>query len=231
MRRESGEVLLDRLIVADIRQYRIEYRHLGSVGGNWNAGLCHQSQQTDRFERYRFTTGVGAGDHQLTALGFELDADWNHLGSFEFKISFQQGMASVVQKQASFARPGQPRAAVPTLVLLACDRRAQLRGHAVVIFGEVGFGKLHLQLTKDRLRREDGLRLLADAPSHLQQDAVNLRQFFVEQPYQFIVLFNRLQGLDEYGLAARTGSVHDALHAAFLLNLYGDDKAFPTDGD
>src|SRR5712691_675034 len=206
MRRESGEVLLDRLIVADIRQYRIEYRHLGSVGGNWNARLCHQRQQSDRFERYRFTTGVGAGDHQLTALGFEFNTDWNHLGSFELEMPLQQRMPGVVEKQASFARPGpfdfaqgrQPRAAVPT-------RSTQLHGHAVVIFGEVGFGKLQLELTKDRLRSEDGLRLLADAPSHLQQ-------------------------LDEYGLAARTGSVHDALHAAFLLNLYGDDKAFPTDG-
>jgi len=37
------------LIVADIGENRIEYRHLGAVGGNWDSGLRHQRQQSHGF--------------------------------------------------------------------------------------------------------------------------------------------------------------------------------------
>ncbi len=73
--------------------------------------------------------------------------------------------------------------------------------------------------------------MLADALRHFQQDAVNLGQFFFQQAHEFVVLLDGFQGLDEDGLAAGTGAVDDSLHAAFLLDLHGDDEAFAADGD
>ena len=60
---------------------------------------------------------------------------------------------------------------------------------------------------------------------------MNLRLLFLQHPHQFVVLLDGLQRLDEHGLAARTRAVDHALHAAFLLDLYWDDKALPADGD
>ena len=71
----------------------------------------------------------------------------------------------------------------------------------------------------------------ADSLRHLEEDAVNLDELFFEQADQFIVLLNRFQRFDEYGLAAGTGSVDYALHAAFLLDLHRDDEALAADGD
>ena len=132
-----------------------------------------------------------------------------------------------MQQQASLARPGRARAAlVPTRVLLA----TQCHCHAVVVFSEARFGKLQLQFSQHIQRSQDLLGLRADALRHLEQDAVNFRQFFFQQPHQFVVLLDRLQRLDEHGLPARTRAVHHALHAPFLLDFHRDDKAFAADG-
>ena len=49
VRGKSGEVLLDRLVVADIGENGVEYGHFGAVGGDWNSGLRHQGEQADWF--------------------------------------------------------------------------------------------------------------------------------------------------------------------------------------
>ena len=144
-------------------------------------------------------------------VAFKFYADRNHGHAFEPEIALQQRMPGVAQNH-------------PSRHLFA-----QLHGDAVVFFGEACLGKLQLQLAEHFDRRENCLRLLADAPRHLEQNAMNLRLLFVEQAHQFVVLLDRLQRLDKNGLAARTGSMHHALHAPFLLNLYGDDKALAAD--
>ena len=60
---------------------------------------------------------------------------------------------------------------------------------------------------------------------------MDFRQLLFEQANEFVVLLDGFQRLDEYGLAAGAGAVDDSLHAAFLLDLYGDDEAFAADGD
>ena len=106
---------------------------------------------------------------------------------------------------------------------------AQLHYDAVVVLGETCLGKLQFQFAEHIHRSQNRLGLRSNALRHLDQDAVNLRQFLVQQPHQFIVLFDRLQGLDEHGLPARTGAVDDTLHAPFLFNFYRDHKAFAPD--
>ena len=67
VRGKSGKILLDRLVVADIGEHRIEDRHFGAVGGNRNSRLRHQGQQAQRFEGNCFSASVRAGDDQLPA--------------------------------------------------------------------------------------------------------------------------------------------------------------------
>src|SRR5580704_5377760 len=119
-------------------------------------------------------------------------------------------MAGVVQEQPS---------------LLVSNSPAQLHGHAVVVFGKAGFGELQFQLGERFGGRENLIRMLADAARHLEENAMNLGEFIVEQPYQFVVLVDGFERLNKYGLAAGTRSVNHALHAAFLLDLYRNHEA------
>ena len=208
---KGRKILLDRLIVANIREDRIKHRHLGAISGNWNPRLRHQRQQAHGFQCHRFSARVRTGDYQLAPLTFELHAGRNHRDALQLQIALQQRMAGIAQNHP-------PRC--------LCT---QLHGHAVVFFGEARFGELQFQLTEHVGRHQDPLGLLADAPRHLQQNAMSLRLLFVEQPHQFVVLFDRLEGLDKNGLPTRTGSVHHTLHAPFLLDLHRDDKAFAAD--
>ena len=48
MRREGAEVLLDRLVIADIGQHLFEDRKLGRGAGNGQPGLRHQRDHADR---------------------------------------------------------------------------------------------------------------------------------------------------------------------------------------
>ena len=73
--------------------------------------------------------------------------------------------------------------------------------------------------------------IFPDLARHFEQDAMNLGEFFIQQPHQFVVLLDGFERLDEDGLATGTGAVDDALHAAFLLDLHGDDETLAADGD
>src|SRR6266478_3845622 len=60
---------------------------------------------------------------------------------------------------------------------------------------------------------------------------MNLGLFFIEQAYQFVVLLDGFERLDKDGLSAGTGAVHDALHAAFLLDFHRNHKTLAADGN
>ena len=72
---------------------------------------------------------------------------------------------------------------------------------------------------------------LAQPRRHVEQDAMNLRLLLIQQPNQVVVLLDRLQRLNEYGLAAGRGAVCDSLHATALLHLHRNHEALATDGD
>ena len=60
---------------------------------------------------------------------------------------------------------------------------------------------------------------------------MNFRLLFIEQPHQLVILFDGFERFDENRLPARTGAVHHALDSPLLLDFYGDDKSFATNGD
>ncbi len=66
---EGGEVALDGLGVADIGEDRGEEGEGGFFGGDGEAGLGHDGEEAEGFERDGFAAGVGAGDDELAGVG------------------------------------------------------------------------------------------------------------------------------------------------------------------
>src|SRR5215471_44668 len=190
---KGGEILLDRLVVADVCQHGVKHWNFGAIGGNRKSGLGHERQQACSFQGYGFSAGVWASDDQLAAVAFELYADRDYRETFRFQISFEQMMPCVMQQQASCARRT-AEAAAPTWLLLSLNMVAgQLCFYAVVIFGEPGLGELQFQFLQSILRGADLFSPCADALGHLEQNAMDFAQFFFQEPYEFVVLLDRLQ--------------------------------------
>src|SRR5579859_3160547 len=236
MRRKGRKILLNRLIVADVGQHRVENGELGTVGRNRHARLRHKGEKADGFQRYRFAAGVRTSDDELTSIVLKLDCDGDDGAAFTFKVALEQRMARVVQEQAcgvplsasgfrNWATFGRRRseAAVPTC--------AEEGFYAVVVFGEAGLGELQFEFREGFQRGLNFAGLRTDMLCHFEQDAMDLRQLFFEQPHEFIVLLDCLEGLDEDGLAAGARAVNDALHAPFLLDLDWNDETLAADGD
>ena len=71
----------DRLLVADVGEYRLEHRDLRILGyGDEQAGLGHERQQACRLQRHGLAAGVGTGDDQHVHRRKQRDVDGNRLG-------------------------------------------------------------------------------------------------------------------------------------------------------
>ena len=78
---ERAQALRDRLLVADVGEYRLEHRDLRILGdGDEQAGLRHQRQQPRRLQRDGLAAGVRPGDHQDVHRRNQRDVDGNRLG-------------------------------------------------------------------------------------------------------------------------------------------------------
>src|SRR5258707_166734 len=136
-------------------------------------------------------------------------------------------MSCAVEEQASSARRGRAR----TPVAPQAFARIQADCYAVVIFSEAGFGELKFEFGEGIGGDQDCIRVLADLARHLEEDAMNLGLFFIQQADEFVVLLDGFERLDKDGLSAGTGAVDDALHAAFLLDFYRDHETLAADGN
>ena len=64
MTAKRTERLFDGLLIADIGIDGMEAGQLRTaLHGNVQSALCHKHEQTNCFERHRFTTGVRTGDN------------------------------------------------------------------------------------------------------------------------------------------------------------------------
>ena len=81
MGREGRQALLDALLISYVRQHPTEHPHgAAAVGGDVQAALGHQAQQSDGFQGHGFAAGVGAGDDQGVELLTQLHGDRHRLG-------------------------------------------------------------------------------------------------------------------------------------------------------
>ena len=81
--------------------------------------------------------------------------------------------------------------------LAICKRRAD----AAEVAREFRNGKMRLNLRENLGPARDRSGLLADRLCHRHQDPVDLGLLFVQKAHQFVVLLDRLHGLDEHSLA------------------------------
>src|SRR3977135_4635216 len=75
--------------------------------------------------------------------------------------------------------------------------------NAVVIFGEASFGELELEFGEDVGSGQNRIRVLSDLARHLEEDAMDLGLFFIQQAHEFVVLLDGFERLNEDGLSAR----------------------------
>ena len=76
---EGGEVLLQRLFIADVGQHRFTPRQLwGAAAGQKQSGPRHQGGQPQAFEGHGFAAGVGPGDGDDPQRRFYLQAHRHH---------------------------------------------------------------------------------------------------------------------------------------------------------
>ena len=85
---KGGEILFDRLVVADVTEHAVEDRQFGTVGGHGQPGLRHQGEQANGFQRDGFAARIWAGDDELAAFAFEFDGDRDDRTAFGFQVSF-----------------------------------------------------------------------------------------------------------------------------------------------
>jgi hypothetical protein len=110
-------------------------------------------------------------------------------------------------------------------------RTRQLRADAIVVYGKTRLADLQLNLSHHVRGGGNGFTVLAQALSHLLQDAADFRLLFFQQTNEVIILLNGFQRLNEHGLSAGACAVNDAIDALALLRFYGDDEALAANGD
>ncbi len=105
------------------------------------------------------------------------------------------------------------------------------RRSALVLLGEARSRLQRIDLGEYRGARSERHRLAGYLARHLDEDAVHLGLLLVEQADEFVVLLDRLERLDIYGLAAAAGAVHHTRDAALELCLHRDDEALAANRD
>ena len=74
---EAREVALDGLGVAYVGVDAGEEGEVCLFGGDGDAGLGHEGEEAEGFERDGFAAGVGAADDELSGGGGEDDGEWD----------------------------------------------------------------------------------------------------------------------------------------------------------
>ncbi len=74
--------------------------------------------------------------------------------------------------------------------------------HAVKLCGKLRDGLMRVRLSEYSRAEEQRLRLCGDSARHRDEDAMDLRLLFIEQPRELVVVLDGLHRLDEDSLAA-----------------------------
>ena len=206
MCRESGQALLDALLVTHVRQNTGEHLHGALVsGGDVQAALGHQTQKADGLQRHGLTAGVGAGDDQRIEPPAQLHRHRHGLGLI------QQGVPRPLQVDAApLAHHGTPRV----------HGVAQLRP-----------GKDGVQLHQHIVVIEDRLPLGGALAGQDPQDAVDLLVLLGLQLLHLVVGLHHAHGLHKQCSAGGGHVVDKSRQTALALRLYRHHEPPVTLGD
>ncbi len=73
--------------------------------------------------------------------------------------------------------------------------------------------------------------MAAQAVGHFEQDAADFTRLFLGEAHQFVIEVDGFERLDEERVAARTGSVDDAVQLAALPGDQRHHESLIADGD
>ena len=221
---EGGEILLDGLRVADVGEDGVEDGQLGAVGRDGDSGLRHEGEQADGFQGDGFAAGVGAGDDELAVLAFQFEGDGNDRPPLRLQIALEQGMAGVVTRMSESWRLRRRGAGVtaPTTSRrrrVVCSAKRALANcssssarTSTAVEDRLGIARRCGAVISSRMRWISACSSSSRRTSSLFCSMVSSGSTKTVWPLE---------------LAA----VDDALHAALLLDLDGDDEALAADGD
>ena len=210
---KCAEVLLDGLVVADVREHLLENGKLGFLARHWNPGLCHQRQQPDSLERDRLAAGIGSADQQRAAISIQFQAHRHNSFSLRPQNLFEQWMPRAFQHNS------------PSVA------RAEARSNAIEIHRETRFGENQLQLTHNAEAGQNRICIAPHAFGQLTQDAVYLAHLLLGKPHQLVVQLDGFKRLDEKSMAAGARAVNYPIDFASLAGNHWYHKTLVADGD
>src|SRR5512146_627038 len=95
VRGKCREVLLNRLVVANIGENIVENRELCSVCGNWHSRLAHQDQKAHGLQRHGLAAGVRTTDDELAMLTIHLEGHRHNPTTLRTQVPLQQRMPRI----------------------------------------------------------------------------------------------------------------------------------------
>ena len=145
VRGERAQILLDRLVVADIGEHLFKQRELGLDGGNGQRRLRHQAEQSDGLQGHRLAAGIGTADQQRAAVlrQFQTDRHGGLVPAAQHVL--EQRMARVFEQQAV----------------------AEARDDAIELAGEAALREDQLEFRHRDQRLPNGVAVAAQAVGHL----------------------------------------------------------------
>ena len=204
MAAEGGEVLLQRLLIADVGQHLATPGQAGrAAAGEKQAGAGHQGRQPQAFEGHRFAAGIGAGDRHHPQLLSHPQAHRHHRPA---------GIASLLPQQQRMAQ----------LPELKGSRRIGLQfwPHRPQPGAIAGPRHAGIEPHQHRLQVRQGPSLLPHQSAQLCEDLLLDLPLAALQLPKPVAQGNHRLGLYEHR-AARSGAVvHDAGHLGGRAGLH-----------
>ena len=212
VRRIGRQVVVDRLLVADVDENALEDRQFRDLGDrNRKPALEHVLHDARGFQADRLAAGVGSRDDEDALATVELQIQRHDLAPRSPQRLLQQRVAGVFQHQPVVRREDRP--------------------HASVLRGPAALGAQHVDLGQVVARIGDQPRVGTDRFGKLREDAHHLAPLGVLQFAQFVVDLHHLDRFDVEGFARRRFVVDKAVQFAFVARRNRDHGLAVADRD
>ena len=205
MGRKRGQILLNALFIADIREDMVEHADLTSVI-HWNmkSAFRHQAEKSDGLKCDCLAAGIGAGDHQSVEILSQRYIDGHR------RILRQKWMTGMIQDDIRFRN---------------------LRLHAVEIIGELCLREDQIQSCQDLEIRTDLFTVCSTFRRQLHKDPLDLQFLPGCQFPKLVVGFHRSHRFDKQSRTAGRNIMYQAGHRIFVFRLYRYDVAVGSHRD
>ena len=206
------EVVVDRLLVADVDAEALEDGQLGDLRRrDREPALEHVLDDAGGLQADGFPAGIGTRNDEDVLAAVQLQVERDDFAPGGPQGLLQERMAGIFEHQPVVGREDRP--------------------HASVLRGPAPLGAQHVHLGQVVARRGDQLRIGTDPFGELREDAHNLAPFGIFQLTQFVVDLHHLDRFDIEGLSGGRFVVDEAVELAFVRGRDGDHGTPVADRD